>query len=983
MKLPVAILGSVFLTPLASAQTAGYWRFENLKGATAVDAGPNQLDGVHNGLGSIVADVAVAEVPLLQLANVGSFATQWQSASAAGVVRVADDDENLRMGASDFTIEAWIRLSQTSTNGGTNQRQHLCFKKRLNASDVEMDYGFLVQAGDLGASGNELAFRCGDGATVATIVSGLKVNDLDWHHVSVAYDASRQMLRFGVDEAYEEVPLVKQNYPQYLEGGPLEIGGRRNSSNDYSQFLRGDIDEVRVTRLFLEDSRLLTGAAIDCDGNGIADELDIANDPTMDCNRNAVLDSCELADRPGLDCNLDGTIDTCQADAFRYVLDDGESEGLVDSDGTHTAWMNLMFVEEGHESVTGIEVLMPESQIGDPFGLYLWTDPDGNGIPDDSTVIAGIENLVVDEVALLTFDFPRAVTIGPPGTPFFVGVVASSIDEFPATLDVDAPHTFGRSWIIGRNGPIDPDDLMEEVVELNLIELFVSGNWVVRAVDGESAITFADCNRNDVDDVCDIENGTSVDVDGDGVPDECGIPGVFNVPGDYDSIAVAASIVANGSEIVVGPGTWTERVDNFGKDLVIRSSEGPAASIIDLGFANTTAFSIQGSAGGTTVVDGFTIRRAGETGILIDDASPLVTNCIIEDAVSGVDGTAILINGVSSPVIESCIIRNNDGSDGGAAIRITTQSPGYATIRDCEIVDNTSGSFAGGVLAYASPVLIEGNLIRGNISSGGEGAGISIVDDYDDDLRTVVRNNVIAANGFTTQNGEGGGIYLAFADSALIEGNLVVGNTSRDGAGIYVRTGGTLISNTMYGNVAGPFEGRGGGIFIEVSNGPVEIANCIVWGNEASDGDGQIHLTDSGLADVSFTCVEGGYAGEENIAFDPQFVSVETNDFRLTKGSPCIDTGDDLASTPGTTDLDGNQRIIGAAIDMGCYETQDDSASCFADLDGDGVVAGGDLALVLVDFGSTGRDLLGDLDGNGLVDGADLAGVLTAWGVCP
>jgi hypothetical protein len=187
----------------------------------------------------------------------------------------------------------------------------------------------------------------------------------------------------------------------------------------------------------------------------------------------------------------------------------------------------------------------------------------------------------------------------------------------------------------------------------------------------------------------------------------------------------------------------------------------------------------------------------------------------------------------------------------------------------------------------------------------------------------------------------------------------------------------------VYGNVAGPFEGRGGGVFIEVSNGPVEIVNCIVWGNEASDGDGQIHLTDSGLADVSFTCVEGGYAGEENIAFDPQFVSVETDDFRLAKGSPCIDTGDDFASTPGTTDLDGNQRIIGVAIDMGCYETQDDSASCFGDLDEDGLVAGGDLALVLADFGSKGPDLLGDLDGDGLVDGADLAGVLSAWGPCP
>ena len=96
MKIPSVILGSLLLAPLASAQTAGYWRFETFNGLTAVDAGPNQLDGIHNGFGTIVSDVAVAEVPLLQLNNLGAFATQWQSASTAGVVRVADGLTDMR-----------------------------------------------------------------------------------------------------------------------------------------------------------------------------------------------------------------------------------------------------------------------------------------------------------------------------------------------------------------------------------------------------------------------------------------------------------------------------------------------------------------------------------------------------------------------------------------------------------------------------------------------------------------------------------------------------------------------------------------------------------------------------------------------------------------------------------------------------------------------------------------------------------------------
>ncbi|MEE2896186.1 MAG: right-handed parallel beta-helix repeat-containing protein [Planctomycetota bacterium] len=979
---PLAVLASAALATVAQAQTAGHWRLESLVGPVAADFGPNGLDGIHNGLGAIGSNVPVSVVPLLELDNLGVFRTQWQDASTCGVVRVDDPNEDLRMGASDFTIEAWVRLSQNSTNGGANQRQHLCFKKRLSAQDLEIDYAFLVQAGDLGTSGNELAFRVGDGANVTTVVSTLEITDLEWHHVSAAYDASRQTLRFGIDGVFDEIVLEKQDYPPYLEGGPLEIGGRRNASNAYSQFLRGSIDELRVSRLFLEPSRLLTAASTDCDGNGVADELDIAADASIDCNSNAVLDSCELADQPDLDCNDDGTIDTCQIDPFRYVLDDGDSEALVNSDGTNTAWMNLMFVEEGHETVTGIEILMPANQIGDPFGLYLWTDPNGNGIPDDCTVIAGIENLVIDEVALLTFDFPAPVTIGPAGTPFFVGAVASSNFEFPATLDITAPHTFGRSWVIGRNGPINPDDLMEEVVEMNLIELFIAGNWVVRAVDESSVIPYEDCNRNGVDDACDLEAGTSVDTDGDGIPDECGIPGIFDVPGDFDTIAVAASIVAPGSEIVVGPGTYTDRVDNFGKDLVIRSSDGPAATIIDLGYASRTAFWIDGSGGGNMVIDGFTITRSGETGIFINDSSPLVTNCIIEDAISDVDGTAIFIRGNSSPVIESCIIRNNDGSaDGGPAITVNTTSPGLATIRDCQVVDNRSDFLAGGILGFSAPIIVEGCEVSRNFSRNSQGSGITLLDDYDNGVGSVIRNNVIAENTFLNNQGEGGGIYAGFSETSVIEGNLIRGNIGSDGGGVYVRIGATLINNTFVDNSTGS-GGRGGGLFIEVTATPVPVTNCIFWGNRSGDGD-QIHLTDSGLADVSYSCVEGGYLGVGNIAFDPQFVSGGTGDFRLLEGSPCVDAGDDAASTPGIVDLDGEDRIVGAAIDMGCYENQDAAGTCFGDLDGNGVVNGADLALVLAEFGSKGRDLLADLDGNMVVNGADLAGVLAAWGVCP
>lgn len=123
-----------------------------------------------------------------------------------------------------------------------------------------------------------------------------------------------------------------------------------------------------------------------------------------------------------------------------------------------------------------------------------------------------------------------------------------------------------------------------------------------------------------------------------------------------------------------------------------------------------------------------------------------MTNCVIEDAISDVDGTAVFIRGDSSGVIDSWIIRNNDGSDGGGpAVTINTVSPGFSTIRDCQILGNRSDFLAGGIHGYNSPVRIEGCVVRGNFGL--------------------------------------------------------------DGAGIYVRTGATLINNTVHGNITG-FSGR-------------------------------------------------------------------------------------------------------------------------------------------------------------------------------
>ena len=107
------------------------------------------------------------------------------------------------------------------------------------------------------------------------------------------------------------------------------------------------------------------------------------------------------------------------------------------------------------------------------------------------------------------------------------------------------------------------------------------------------------------------------------------------------------------------------------------------------------------------------------------------------------------------------------------------------------------------------------------------------------------------------------------------------------------------------------------------------LINCVLWGNTAPNGS----LTEQQVSDtppITYSCVEGGFAGEGNISDDPlpvdadgvdDVVGTADDDLHLQAGSPCINAGSNLAAYLPDYDFEGDDRIRNCRVDLGVDET--------------------------------------------------------------
>ena len=480
---------------------------------------------------------------------------------------------------------------------------------------------------------------------------------------------------------------------------------------------------------------------------------------------------------------------------------------------------------------------------------------------------------------------------------------------------------------------------------------------------------------------------------------------IINVPRDFLTIQEAIDMAMNGDEVVVAPGTYNEVIDFLGKAIIVRSTDGPDVTIIDARQTGTVV-TCDSDEGPGSVLEGFTITNGSAGlggGMRNANSSPTVTNCTFSGNV-GAFGGGGMANSGGSPTVTNCTFSENTASfSGGGGMFNTNGSP---TVTNCTFNGN-SGSFnGGGMFNFSGSPTVTNCTFSGNDAFFGGGGmsndgsnptvtncsfiGNTVVfvggGMYNDNSSPTVTNCSFSGN--TADDVSGGGMKNDDSNPTVTNCTFS-GNAASTGGGMCNQNSSPTVTNcTFSGNSITGFFGTGG---MCNSNSTTTVTNCVFWDNSPNE-----FQNDGGMVTVTYSDVQGGFAGTGNIDADPMFVNPDNDDYHLSSGSPCIDAADNTAVPRGIdTDLEGNPRFVDdpdtedtgngdpPIVDMGAYEFQ--VTVCPWDVNGDGVVDHHDLVEVVHNLGRCDDpdDCPWDVNGDGIVNGRDVAAVAMHFGPCP
>jgi hypothetical protein len=249
-----------------------------------------------------------------------------------------------------------------------------------------------------------------------------------------------------------------------------------------------------------------------------------------------------------------------------------------------------------------------------------------------------------------------------------------------------------------------------------------------------------------------------------------------------------------------------------------------------------------------------------------------------------------------------------DANGSGSAVSFSSDEGSCSVLSGFTITHGNAYNGGGIYCSFNASPIVTNNIITGNMSSYGGGV-------YGG--KPKLQNNIISNN---HANYSGAGIYSGQGKitSCLITNNAITSAGNGGGIGNY---SGVIANCTIAANSAGS-SGYGGGLYS--CNGPIK--NCIIWGNTAVSG-GQLYSS----SEPTYSCIQGWTGGGiGNRSDDPLFADAGNGDYHLrsqagrwdplTSGwvidggtSLCIDGGDPL------TPIGVERNPNGGRINMGFY----------------------------------------------------------------
>ena len=292
--------------------------------------------------------------------------------------------------------------------------------------------------------------------------------------------------------------------------------------------------------------------------------------------------------------------------------------------------------------------------------------------------------------------------------------------------------------------------------------------------------------------------------------------------------------------------------------------------------------------------------------------------------------------------LQSCIVNNNEGYRGGG---LNLQDNASLTIENSVFRSNLAGYSGGAIRIAYGEALIKNTTFISNHANYYGGA--------------IYTNSAVQISGSTFESNsstwKGGAIWVESEGPLIVKSSVFSGNTSRELA--VINTGNThmsIVNSIFYENIStqtdnsraivmlsgsvkyrkevinSAFVNNSGGIYFIGSSENSVVSNTVFAKNSGFD----VRISEQSVPEISNSYIQtiSGVAFTENIltSGDLGFVDITGNDFHLMESSVLIDSGKNIETLLNPDpiagysfpiiDIESNQRIAGASMDIGPYE---------------------------------------------------------------